>query len=126
MFRQPVSRVEIEAICGVRVGPMLRSLRDCKLVKVVGRADVPGAAAALPDDAAVPGALRSVGADRPAQPQGVQGAVGVSQALRDIRRAIPIAAGYRIGIRLPEERKSQLPVPRLRSCIVRPARAICT
>lgn len=41
-YRQPVFRAEIEAIRGVKVGPMLRTLLDCKLVKIVGRADVPG------------------------------------------------------------------------------------
>ncbi|MBK8978072.1 MAG: SMC-Scp complex subunit ScpB [Planctomycetes bacterium] len=41
-YRQPVIRAEIEAIRGVKVGPMLKSLLDHKLVKVVGRADVPG------------------------------------------------------------------------------------
>lgn len=41
-YRQPVFRAEIEAIRGVKVGPMLRTLLDCKLVGVVGRADVPG------------------------------------------------------------------------------------
>lgn len=41
-YRQPVLRAEIEAIRGVKAGPMLRTLLDHKLVKVVGRADVPG------------------------------------------------------------------------------------
>ncbi len=41
-YRQPAIRAEIEAIRGVKVGPMLRSLLEHKLVKVVGRADVPG------------------------------------------------------------------------------------
>lgn len=41
-YRQPVIRAEIEAIRGVKAGPMLRSLLEGKLVKVVGRADVPG------------------------------------------------------------------------------------
>jgi segregation and condensation protein B len=41
-YRQPVFRAEIESIRGVKAGPMLRTLLDCKLTKVVGRADVPG------------------------------------------------------------------------------------
>ncbi|MEZ5962748.1 MAG: SMC-Scp complex subunit ScpB [Planctomycetota bacterium] len=41
-YRQPVFRAEIEAVRGVKAGPMLRTLLDCKLIKVVGRADVPG------------------------------------------------------------------------------------
>ena len=41
-YRQPVIRAEVEAIRGVKVGPMLKSLLDHKLVKVTGRADVPG------------------------------------------------------------------------------------
>jgi segregation and condensation protein B len=41
-YRQPVMRGEIEAIRGVKAGPMLRMLLQHKLVKVTGRADVPG------------------------------------------------------------------------------------
>lgn len=41
-YRQPVTKAEIEAIRGVQAGPVLRSLVDRGLVKVVGRADVPG------------------------------------------------------------------------------------
>ncbi len=42
-YRQPVIRAEIEAIRGVKVGPMLRALLDRKLIRVLGRAEVPGA-----------------------------------------------------------------------------------
>ncbi|MBI5853529.1 MAG: SMC-Scp complex subunit ScpB, partial [Planctomycetes bacterium] len=41
-YRQPVIRAEIEAIRGVKAGPVLKGLLDHKLVRVVGRADVPG------------------------------------------------------------------------------------
>jgi segregation and condensation protein B len=41
-YRQPVMRGEIEAIRGVKAGPMLRTLLHHKLVRVTGRADVPG------------------------------------------------------------------------------------
>lgn len=41
-YRQPVTKAEIEAIRGVQAGPMLRALVDRGLVKVVGRADLPG------------------------------------------------------------------------------------
>ena len=41
-YRQPVIRAEIEAIRGVKAGPVLRTLLDHKLIRVVGRADVPG------------------------------------------------------------------------------------
>ena len=41
-YRQPVMRGEIEAIRGVKAGPMLRTLLQHKLVRVTGRADVPG------------------------------------------------------------------------------------
>ena len=41
-YRQPVMRSEIEAIRGVKAGPMLRTLLQHKLVSVAGRADVPG------------------------------------------------------------------------------------
>ncbi len=42
-YRQPVMRADIEAIRGVKAGPMLRALLDRKLVRVLGRAEVPGA-----------------------------------------------------------------------------------
>ena len=41
-YRQPVIRAEIEAIRGVQAGPILRTLLDHRMVKMVGRADVPG------------------------------------------------------------------------------------
>jgi segregation and condensation protein B len=41
-YRQPVIRAEIEAIRGVKAGPVLRTLLEHKLIRVVGRADVPG------------------------------------------------------------------------------------
>ncbi len=41
-YRQPVTRAEIEAIRGVKVGPLLRALLDRKLIQIVGRAEVPG------------------------------------------------------------------------------------
>jgi segregation and condensation protein B len=41
-YRQPVMRSEIEAIRGVKAGPMLRTLLHHKLARVTGRADVPG------------------------------------------------------------------------------------
>lgn len=41
-YRQPVTKAEIEAIRGVQSGPMLRSLVDRTLLRVTGRADVPG------------------------------------------------------------------------------------
>lgn len=41
-YRQPVTKAEVEAIRGVQAGPILRSLVDRGLVRVEGRADVPG------------------------------------------------------------------------------------
>lgn len=41
-YRQPVMRSEIEAIRGVKAGPMLRTLLQHKLVRTTGRAEVPG------------------------------------------------------------------------------------
>jgi len=41
-YRQPVTKGEIEAIRGVQVGPILRTLVDRGLVKVGGRSDDPG------------------------------------------------------------------------------------
>ena len=41
-YRQPVSKAEVEAIRGVQSGQMLRTLVDRRLVRVTGRADLPG------------------------------------------------------------------------------------
>ncbi|MBL8693083.1 MAG: SMC-Scp complex subunit ScpB [Planctomycetes bacterium] len=41
-YRQPVTKGEIEAMRGVQAGPILRQLLDRRLVKVTGRAAVPG------------------------------------------------------------------------------------
>lgn len=41
-YRQPVVKSEIDAVRGVDGGGVLRSLLDRKLVRIVGRKDVPG------------------------------------------------------------------------------------
>jgi segregation and condensation protein B len=41
-YRQPITKAEIETIRGVQAAPVLRSLLERKLVRVVGRAPVPG------------------------------------------------------------------------------------
>ena len=41
-YRQPVTKAEIEAIRGVQVGPILRTLVDRGLVRVCGRSEDPG------------------------------------------------------------------------------------
>jgi segregation and condensation protein B len=41
-YRQPATKAEIEAIRGVQVGPILRTLVERGLVKVAGRSDDPG------------------------------------------------------------------------------------
>jgi len=41
-YRQPVVKVEIELVRGVDVGGVLRGLLDRRLVRIVGRKDVPG------------------------------------------------------------------------------------
>ena len=42
-YKQPATRAEVDAIRGVASGPLLRALMDRRLVRVVGRADIPGA-----------------------------------------------------------------------------------
>ena len=42
-YKQPVKRADIEAIRGVQSGEILRALMERRLVKIVGREDVPGA-----------------------------------------------------------------------------------
>ena len=41
-YKQPITRAEIDAIRGVSSGQILRTLMDKKMVKVVGRVDLPG------------------------------------------------------------------------------------
>lgn len=41
-YRQPVTKAEIEAVRGVQAGAVLRALVDRRLIRVTGRADVPG------------------------------------------------------------------------------------
>ncbi len=41
-YRQPVSRAEIEAVRGVAVGGVIETLLDREVIRVAGRAEVPG------------------------------------------------------------------------------------
>jgi segregation and condensation protein B len=41
-YKQPITRTEIEAIRGVNVGGIVRNLMERRLVKIVGKKDVPG------------------------------------------------------------------------------------
>lgn len=41
-YRQPVTKAEVEAVRGVQAGPVLRALVDRRLIRVTGRAAVPG------------------------------------------------------------------------------------
>lgn len=41
-YRQPISRAEIEAVRGVAVGGVLETLCEREVIRVAGRADVPG------------------------------------------------------------------------------------
>ncbi len=41
-YKQPITRKEIEGIRGVDVGNVLRSLMKMKLVKIMGRKEIPG------------------------------------------------------------------------------------
>jgi segregation and condensation protein B len=41
-YKQPVGRAEIENVRGVQAGPLLRALLEKRLIRIVGRQDVPG------------------------------------------------------------------------------------
>jgi len=41
-YRQPVTRAEVENVRGVEAGPVMRSLLERKLIKLVGHREVPG------------------------------------------------------------------------------------
>lgn len=41
-YKQPITRTEIEAIRGVNIGGIVRNLMERRLVKIVGKKDVPG------------------------------------------------------------------------------------
>lgn len=42
-YKQPATRAEVDSIRGVASGPLLRALMDRRLIRVVGRAEIPGA-----------------------------------------------------------------------------------
>jgi segregation and condensation protein B len=42
-YKQPVRRAEVEAIRGVQCGPILRGLMEKRLIRISGRANLPGA-----------------------------------------------------------------------------------
>ncbi len=41
-YRQPITRAEIEAVRGVNVDAMVRTLMEAQLIRIVGRSDLPG------------------------------------------------------------------------------------
>lgn len=41
-YRQPISRAEIESIRGVQVGPILKTLLEKRLLRIVGRSEIIG------------------------------------------------------------------------------------
>lgn len=41
-YKQPITRIEVEAIRGVNIGGIMRNLMERRLVKIVGKKDVPG------------------------------------------------------------------------------------
>ena len=41
-YKQPITRTEIEAIRGVNIGGIMRNLMERRLIKIVGKKDVPG------------------------------------------------------------------------------------
>jgi segregation and condensation protein B len=41
-YKQPITRPEVEAVRGVNIGGIMRNLMERRLVKIVGKKDVPG------------------------------------------------------------------------------------
>lgn len=41
-YKQPITRMEVESIRGVNIGGIMRNLMERRLVKIVGKKDVPG------------------------------------------------------------------------------------
>jgi len=41
-YKQPITRTEVEAIRGVNIGGIMRNLMERRLIKIVGKKDVPG------------------------------------------------------------------------------------
>ncbi len=41
-YKQPITRTEVEALRGVNIGGIMRNLMERRLVKIVGKKDVPG------------------------------------------------------------------------------------
>ena len=65
-YKQPLTRQEIEQIRGVDCAGSLKTLMDRRLVRVVGKKDVPGEAVPFRDHAGIHGDLRPRIAGRPA------------------------------------------------------------
>ena len=66
-YRQPMTRADIEAVRGVAVDGVLQTLLDRGLVKIAGRAEIPGSPSSLRDHAAFHGAFRSQESGRASQ-----------------------------------------------------------
>ena len=41
-YKQPITRAEVEAVRGVNIGGIMRNLMERRLVKIVGKKDIPG------------------------------------------------------------------------------------
>ena len=41
-YKQPITRTEVEAVRGVNIGGIMRNLMERRLVKIVGKKDIPG------------------------------------------------------------------------------------
>jgi segregation and condensation protein B len=58
-YRQPITRADVEAVRGVNIDGVLQTLMERGLVKIAGRAEIPGTAASLRNDTVFPRSLRA-------------------------------------------------------------------
>ena len=57
-YRQPVTRADIDYLRGVDSGGVVKSLLDKRLVRIVGKKDIPGRTVDLWHEPRIPGILR--------------------------------------------------------------------
>ena len=82
-YRQPITRADVEAVRGVAIDGVLQTLMERGLVKIAGRAEVPGRPSALRDDAIFPRAFRPARSRRTSKRRGIANAATFPQLHRD-------------------------------------------
>ena len=83
-YKQPIMRMEIEQIRGVETSSVLRTLLEQKLIRIVGRKDVPGPPDSVWHVQDLPSKIRASRSSGSAAPSGIRRA-GASRVVRRSR-----------------------------------------